>query len=252
MTTPPPAITLTLTYYKCRFGRRELDALFATAAQGFAPDELSFSHERHSRTFTANCLDDLIAAVCAAPLPGDPDEWTNLTFKATDPTGRRTVTLSLRRGSVDCEVTGTDATLVYGADAQIRLFIEDVSIGGVPPIETSSIKKQFAWACALTFFVGNSLWTTLMVSALTPGMQVHDYAVIILGALLCLIFLGATGRLAIQRRADRPVLEVVHELPTGTSWQRLQPIEKLTAYAVAVAAIAAVGTLVSAGTDVFK
>lgn len=53
-------------------------------------------------------------------------------------------------------------------------------------------------------------------------------------------------------RAGRGRLSVTGELPAGTWWKALSTAEQLSAVGLLVAALATLGTLVSAGADVFK
>ncbi|MEU9272739.1 hypothetical protein AB0E04_46245 [Streptomyces sp. NPDC048251] len=252
----PPAINLSTHLYRCRLGQRELDALFTVAGQGFQPGEIEFSHERHSRTFTAPTLADLVSDVRAAPLPGDPDTWNNLTFTATDPAGRRTVTMVLSPKKVTTTVTGTDATLVYGTDTQIRLYLVDDAIGGRTSrkgpsspslLGTLIVGVAIIFVLALAFSkaadggkTGESIKNFL--DAAGPFI-VTGYGLLGLGAMLHTAALGL---------GSRGVLAPTRLLPTGGVWNRLSTMEKMTGIGVFVAALAAAGTLISAGTDLFK
>jgi hypothetical protein len=252
----PPAINLSTDLYHCRLGRRELDALFTVAGQGFQPNEIKISHERHNRTFTEATLTDLEATVRAAPVPGDPDTWNNLTFTATDPAGRRTVTMSLSPKKVTTTVTGTDATLVYGTDAQIRLFLVHDTIGG-----QTSPKRMPSPSLTGTIIVGMLLICVLAVAWAKAakggdaGESMKDLIdasgpFIVTG--YALLALGAFLHTAAVLRSSRGVLAPTRFLPTGGVWRRLSTMEKLTGVGVFVAALAAAGTLISAATDLFK
>ncbi|MER5778357.1 hypothetical protein ABT144_29505 [Streptomyces sp. NPDC002039] len=254
-----PNINLVTHLYRCRLGRRELDALFTVAGQGFQPGEVELSHERHSSTFTAATLTDLVSVVRAAPLPGDPDAWDNLTFRATDPTGRRTVTLTLSPKRVTTAVSGSDATLVYGSDSQIRLFLLDGAVGGRPsPALGSSLGP--AYVVLLFSVVTISMLWSAFVGATRDDIGNMSRRMGILiersGSLLMAgyTFLGLCMVLHMLASVwvRRGVLAPTRVLPTGGIWSRLTAMEKITAAGVLVAAVAGVGTLISAGADLFK
>lgn len=246
MTNPP--VTLPLTSYGCRLGRRELDSLFTTASQGFVSTEIEVSHERHSRVFSAPSLAELIAAVQAAPLPGNPEEWDNIKFTATDPSGGRTVTMHLTPQMVSATVTGTDANLVYGTHTQIRIFLEDKTIGGrdSPVSEPRrQLRKSLTGLAVFGFMtVYGVFWYTPEPGAAPPPLT-------FLGLIMTAIF-GFAVKEWLQDRTSRGCLEPTRNLLVGSLWSRLPMMERLTAIAAMIAAVAAIGTLVSAGSDFFK
>ncbi|WP_159002227.1 hypothetical protein [Streptomyces sp. NRRL B-3229] len=253
--TTPPNISLSTILHRCRLGRRELDALFTVAGQGYQPNEIVFRHFRHSRTFSAPTLADLIADVQAAPLPGDPNHWDNLSFTATDPAGRRTVTMSLSPKKVVTTVSGNDATLVYGTDAQIRLFLVDDAIGGrtspkAPPsgplnwVLVAGIALIFILALALSFEVDGG-----------PAGDSVNKALEASGPFIVIGY-GLLGFLAAVHGAanvwvSRGVLAPTRSLPTGGVWSRLAMPERIAVVGLLVAVAGSVGTLISAGTDLF-
>ncbi|MFD0432027.1 hypothetical protein ACFQ60_47020 [Streptomyces zhihengii] len=151
--TTPPGINLSTKMRYCRLGRRQLDALFTVASQGFQPSEVAVSHTRHNHTYTAGTLGALIAVVTAAPLPSPVDAWDNLRFTATDPSGRRSIEMDLSAKEVSTAVRGSDATLVYGAETQIRLFLQDKSVGGLPHGAQPGMPRGVAWFTAVAGFV---------------------------------------------------------------------------------------------------
>ncbi|QKZ18808.1 hypothetical protein [Streptomyces chartreusis] len=263
MTTQPPAITLKHTYYRCRLGRRQLDGLFATASAGFSTDAVEISTERHNRIFRAPALDHLVAAVRSAPLPGDPDQWSNLTFTAQEASGKCAVSVQLMPEHVEVTVTGLDPTWVYGADAQIRLFLEDEAVGG------SSKSRSEAHRKMRSAMGGAFLWTFMIVYAVVwyPGSRVGappgatgaewvnkplPLGSLLVLAMVALYFAVRTVQHWARDRAGRGRLAVTGELPAGTWWKRLSTAEQLSAVGLLVTALATLGTLVSAGADVFK
>ncbi|WP_141753634.1 hypothetical protein [Streptomyces agglomeratus] len=253
----PPSINLSTHLYRCRLGRRELDALFTVAGQGFQPGEIEFSHERHSRTFTAPTLTDLVATVSAAPVPGDPDTWDNLTFTATDPAGRRTVTMLLSPKKVTTTVTGSDATLVYGADAQIRLFLLDDAIGGRTSPKAKP-PRSLTWSLIIgvvLIFVLSGVLSVAVDADLEMKASIKStieaWAPFISYGYILLSLLAVLHAVAL-RRVTRGVLTPTRTLPTGGVWSRLSTMEKFTVVGVLVTAAAAVGTLISAGADLYK
>lgn len=238
----PPEITLARIYYGCRLGRRELDSLFTVASQGFQSSSIRLSHQRHNRTFTATTLTDLIAAVQAAPLPGNPDVWTNLTFTAADSGGRCGVTMRITDQEVDVTTTGTEPTWVYGLDVQIRIFLMNTAVGGrlSPKPESNRYADIFLlFASLFTLFVVRGTFGPY--SLLWVGFLAGTAVVMVL----------RLTRDGVKSRASRARLVPVRDLPTGSMWQRLAPIEQITAVGVVVAAVAAVGTLASAASDLF-
>ncbi|WP_143052010.1 hypothetical protein [Streptomyces sp. 2131.1] len=263
MTTQPPAITLKHTYYRCRLGRRQLDGLFATASSGFSTDAVELSTESHNRTFRAAALDDLVAAVRSAPLPGNPDQWSNLTFTAKEASGRCAVSVQLTPEHAEVTVTGSDPTWVYGADAQIRLFLEDEAVGG------SSKSRSEAHRKMRSAVGGVFLWTFVIVYAVVwyPGSRVGappgatgaewvnkplPLSSLLVLAMFALYFAVRAVQQWARDRAGRGRLAVTGELPAGSWWKTLSTAEQLSAVGLLAATLATLGTLVSAGADVFK
>ncbi|MFF2402693.1 hypothetical protein [Streptomyces goshikiensis] len=263
MTTHSSAITLKHVYYRCRLGRRQLDALFVTASAGFGGSGIEYSTERNSRTFRAPTLGELVDAVRSAPLPGDPDKWDNLAFVAKEPSGKCAVTLLLDQERVEVSATGSDPTWVYGADAQIRIFLEDEAVGG------GSARRSEARRRTLNAALGVLLWGFLLVYAVAwfpgstagapPGATGPEWvnkplpmgSLAILAA-FPLYFAVKAVRFWARDRAEAARLAVTGEVPDGRWWKTLTTTERLTAVGVLVAILAALGTLVSAGADVFK
>lgn len=266
MTTHSSAITLTPKYYRCRLGRRQIDNLFETASAGLNPGSVEVSTERDNRTFTAATLDDLVHAVREAPLPSDPDQWANLAFTAKDAADKCAVTMHLAPDHVDVSVSGSDPTWVYGADAQIRLFLENEAVGGSSKPRSEAHRKMrsasaggFLWTFVLVYAV---VWFPGSTAGAPPGakgealdMYVNKPLAPASLSILAVIALYFAIR-AIQHWArDRVLkgrLEVTSELPGGGWWRTLSTTEQLTAAGVLVAMLAALGTLISAGADVFK
>ncbi|WP_097977895.1 hypothetical protein [Streptomyces sp. gb14] len=254
MTTP--MLNLNSRLFRCRLGAQELAALFTVASQGFQPGEIEFSHERHNRTFTARTLADLISAVQAAPLPGDPDRYDNLAFTATDPAGRRTVAMRLTPQAVATRITGTDATLVYGTDSQIRLFLTDEAIGGQA---SSNARAKGFFERQVASNMGLLLLSTLVVGTAIKNaddsQQVLDAARTPATAMMW-IFVAVNiclfGHDAVVARVTRGVLAPTRTLPSGNFWERLNSGERIAYAGVLVAILAATGTLISAGADVLK
>ncbi|MFE3676111.1 hypothetical protein [Streptomyces griseus] len=254
MTTP--TLNLSHRLYRCRLGAQELAALFTVASQGFQPGEIEFSHERHSRTFTARTLADLISDVQAAPLPGNPDQYDNLTFTATDPAGRRTVVMKLTPQAVATRITGIDATLVYGTDSQLRIFLTDEAIGGQKS-RTARAKGFFERQIATNMGL-------LLVSAVVVGTAVKDVdnseqvldSIRTPATAMMWVFLAVNiclfGHDAVVARVTRGVLAPTRTLPSGNFWDRLNSGERIAYAGVLVAILAATGTLISAGADVLK
>ncbi|MFC9268973.1 hypothetical protein ACFTXJ_14520 [Streptomyces zhihengii] len=254
--TTPPVINLSTKVWDCRLGRQQLDALFTVASQGFQPAEVEVSHTRHNHTYTAGTLGDLIAAVTAAPLPSPIDKWDNLRFTATDPTGRRSVEMALARKEVSVEVKGSDATMVYGTETQIRLFLQDEAVGGHPAGTTLPLPRLWVWMGALCVLVMLYLTVslTVMYGGGEVGAMVESALFLSLGPLVVVLLLALFSmvlHMFIYARSTRALLVPTRDLPTGSAWSRLGAIEKITAVGVGVAAVAAIGTLLSAGADVF-
>ncbi|MEU0190129.1 hypothetical protein ABZ250_09770 [Streptomyces afghaniensis] len=264
MTTQPPAITLKHAYHRCRLGRRQLDGLFAIASSGFSADAVEFSTERHNRTFCAATLDHLVTAVSSAPLPGDPNHWDNLTFTAKEVSGKCAVRVELAPEVVEVAVTGTEPTWVYGADAQIRLFLEDEAIGGTTSSRSEERRKMRSEASMAFFLTGLVVYAVVWfpgsrMSSAPPGATGPEWenkpvplpGLIFLAA-LALYAAGNAVRHWARDRAGRGYLAVTGELPSGSWWKTLSTAEQLSAVSVLIAVLAALGTIVSAGADVFK
>jgi hypothetical protein len=197
-----------------------------------------------------------VSTVRAAPVPGDPDTWDNLTFKATDPAGRRTVTMELSPKEVKTTVTGTDATLVYGTDAQIRLFLVDDTIGGrtSPKFPATML---MVWTVIVGVFIIMSLAVALAEVAKggETGESMKNFLAgagpfIVTG--YALLGLSAVLHAMALVWVNRGALAPTRVLPTGGIWSRLSTMEKITGVGVLVAAVGVGGTLISAGTDLFK
>ncbi|MEY2226868.1 hypothetical protein [Streptomyces sp. BF23-19] len=263
MTTHSSAVTLKHAYYRCRLGRRQLDALFVTASAGFGESGIEYSTERNSRTFRAPTLIDLVDAVRSAPLPGDPDKWDNLAFVAKDSSGKCAVTLQLDQEQVEVSIIGSDPTWVYGADAQIRIFLEDGAVGGGSARRSDARRKSQSAALGALFWV---FWLLYAVAwypgskvGAPPGATGDEWvnkplptsSLAVLAAIGLYFALKALQFWA-RDRAGAGRLAVTGEVPDGRWWKTLTTTEQLTAIGVLVAILAALGTLISAGADVFK
>src|SRR5262245_10912187 len=123
--TPPQQTTQRLVFYKCRLGRRELDRLFAVASEGTPVDSVNVSTQRANTRFRQPSIGELVDAVEQANVPGDRDVWSNLALEAGDIEGARYIRISIDLQRAEVEVSGEDATWVYGQAARLReLFIE--------------------------------------------------------------------------------------------------------------------------------
>ncbi|MET7906174.1 hypothetical protein ABZS86_33830 [Streptomyces sp. NPDC005355] len=199
----------------------------------------------------------------SAPLPADPDQWSNLTFTAKEASGKCAVTAQLTPERAEVIVTGSDPTWVYGADAQIRIFLEDDAVGGSSKPRSEANRKM------RSAVGGVVLWTFMIVYAVVwypgshagapPGATGSEWANKPLSpgslsvlAVIALYFAVRAVQQWARDRAGKGRLAVTGELPAGSWWKTLSTSEQLSAVGLLVAVLATLGTLVSAGADVFK
>ncbi|MGW2339100.1 hypothetical protein [Streptomyces sp. NPDC001661] len=253
-------------YYGCRFGRGQLNRMAEIMEDGLPPGSVTFETRFGTYRFEASTLAQLVADVTSSPDVAVPDQWDNLTIKAPGPGAGTGVTVAIDgdRTAVTVEAQA-HATWAYGLEARLRVFLTTQAAGRYEsrssPEGRELRKESFftaLWAAALWYGIfvlpGHKSRVTLDngEQALTqPAGPVPKYQLALFAVLFLWSAKDAVGAF-IRLKTGRPILFVQAELPTGTAWSRLSSMDRTAVAAVIVAAVAMIGTLVSAGADVLK
>ncbi|MGW0543312.1 hypothetical protein ACWD0D_23760 [Streptomyces griseoincarnatus] len=266
MTTPPPQQTeLRRVYYQCRLGRSELDRLFAVAAEGIPDTGITVSTQRGDTRFRQSDLSSLLDAVSQANVPGDPNQWSNITFEAEGENESRKVSIAIDQERVEMHLAGSDATWAYGQKARLEKLLEGAGgltkarrdkqdrdnaliasgitsamlsgIAVVYPLAYGKPKSRddFVATCLEQFSNrrdGLPLWVTVTAAILFLGLAVA-------------FFVSAM----LKRRMIASALVVNGEVSTGSWWSNMSTSNKVAIIGLPIALMAAIATSVSALTD---
>ncbi|MFE0330226.1 hypothetical protein ACFW08_26185 [Streptomyces sp. NPDC058960] len=241
-------------YYQCRLGRDDLDRLFAVASDGISPGGVQISTIAGNTRYWEATLTELVAAVRTGT-PEVGHDWTNISLKAETPSGERSVTITLDKERAELNVAGADSTWVYGQTARLEAFLTAHGAAMSSPKYEMKVSLAFlAFFCAFGYF-----WLTrgghvesaeecIKKAQAARGNQVYINAAI--GAMLAVGVLGVLFKV-FKERASRARLLIDGSIPAGSWWARLTVSEKIATIGIPVAALATIGTLVSAASDVF-
>ncbi|MFE4610958.1 hypothetical protein ACFRK5_21830 [Streptomyces niveus] len=240
-------------FYQCRLGKDDIEHMFSMAREGIAAPEIEVSTVAGHTRYWGESLSAVVANVQAsAPEVGE--NWSNLSLIAKTDAGERAVSISLEKERTVVDIAGTDATWVFGQGARLEKYL--TSRGGVAssPSYENRISLLF-----LAFFVGLGIfWFTRKDGVETVEECVRKtkeaadnqpyvnalFAFFLLAAILFCLYQ------ALKRRASRAQLMVESNVNSGTWWARLSTAEKLAAIGVPIAALASLGALASAASDI--
>ncbi|MFJ9854982.1 hypothetical protein [Streptomyces sp. NPDC101150] len=191
-----------------------------------------------TRTFHQEHSDAVLASTAAL------SKLVNITRPCQDAERRVRIDIDLER--VEVHVSGEDATWVHGRRAVLEQILR--KSGGHEPG-----KGRSRWSGNL--LGGGVLMAVLVVMARTVGPLIDPaeyedldpHVSLVLGRVsMAMIFVGGLGTW-ITRRAQRPLLLVTGEVPTGSWWSRLSPNEKFAAVAAGAGVVSAIAAVFNGG-----
>jgi hypothetical protein len=233
-----------LDFWTYRVGRSHLDRILSIAAEGFNADQLEFTTERSGTRMTRPTLEELISAVAASSLPGDPNSWDNLRFEAYG--DRRTVSIDISELMLRVSVSGPDATWVHGQIARFKAILDPIA-GEVHPATKRS-------RTALRLGTAASILAAVIVSFLLkssrPEMQYPEVISVTLTVSTMILGGAFTLSLGGNNKSQR-LLSVTGEITDRKWWQGLSTANKIALGAFVVAAVSAIAASVSAFADVW-
>ncbi|MBL1083078.1 hypothetical protein JK359_13975 [Streptomyces actinomycinicus] len=241
MTVHENRITSVGTYYNYRVGMSQLDRLFGIASEGFDAESIIFETTQGDTSLRRDTLASLVSGV-ASLVPGNPN-WSNLSFRATQ--GTRDVSVRFTRYDVSVSVSATDPTWVYGQAARLRAILRAVADERAPA-ERASRTATFAGLISMAL-LGLLIILSMLAGAelaLDEGTPGRFMTGVIAGTLIATIS-GLTATASVNRSILNPTGEVPHE----NWWSRRNAMEKISLAGAVIAAAAAVGTLISAYSD---
>lgn len=219
MTSPTRETSVHHIYKECRFGRSDVDRLFALVIEGIPPGSVRISSQHHATLFTAGSLDDLISEITRANVPRPSDPWPNLSLDAHDPSGGRTVHVSIDSERTEVKFSGRDETWVRGQAARVRVLV--ASVGGWDAVEANSYTMK-----VLLRTLGR--WARLAAAMMMLVALLHPLGPF--GSLFTVAFGYFGVKVLVQwfsRRANRPVLLVNSEVPSGSWWSRMSMTDRI-------------------------
>lgn len=251
--TPNQQTDVRKVYYQCRFGQNELERMFSMACEGISSPDVQVSTVVGSTRFWDSNLAGLIATL-ESGTPESSEKWTNISMEAKDPTTERSASIAIDTERTEFNISGSDATWVYGQTARLEAFLGARGAVRNSPKYEAKISLIFA-----TFFIGmGAFWAfgdqgsesadeCIKRAAESEGNQLAFN--IAMGLLLSFGILFILFQF-LKRRALRAQLRINGAVADGTWWSRLSTGEKNAAIGIPIAALAAVGALVSAASDV--
>ncbi|WP_223733061.1 hypothetical protein [Streptomyces purpurogeneiscleroticus] len=236
-----PATTLKNTYKNCRLGRSDLTELFARATGHIPSTHVTVTTEHNNTRWTADSLSDLINSVTSASSYDSHVPWDNLQFRAEVPGGELEVLIDITPKWLHVRVEGTNDILVHGQQARIELFLRNrgASEAQEPHRQRTAVLTTVA-VCAVSVLV---VWGSLPQG---PLVDPRVATIVVFGCSLAALTLTLPP-LFFSRRAK---LDVLQDIPRGSTWRRLTPMERATVIGLYVTALGVVGTVASGVVDV--
>ncbi|MEV5463066.1 hypothetical protein [Streptomyces sp. NPDC002788] len=231
-------------FYTYRVGRSHLDRLFSIATEGFPPNRISFETERSGTRLTRSTLEELVSAVAASSLPGDPNAWENLSFNAYG--DGKDISIDINHHWFRASVSGPDATWVHGQAARLKAIVESTA-GEIRPWE---LRHRRAAKIGFSAGVLTALSTLIILRASQekPGMEETVTGATTMGAFIAFLvwIIGTAGK-----GKKRTHLSATEELSDAKWWQDLSVTEKIALGGLGVTAVAAIAASLSAYADVW-
>ena len=225
----PPVIARTATYHHTRVGRTELDKLLRVAGEAAPAGTVSVSCTVGSAQLQEDTLDDLIAARAALPHVSDRTPWTELTLERDEGTARY-VGVELKDGVVTVTVRSVDPIWTHGQAHRLGEILEEAH-GAVRRRSRVALIGQLALATILGAGIG---------FAYVSAAEKHDVAYYgIGGGAWANLLLGgaALAREWVNGRGDRPVLNVLGDVPWGSALSRLSIANRIGLASVVIAGL---------------
>ncbi|WP_141698447.1 hypothetical protein [Streptomyces lushanensis] len=233
-----------LQFHTYKVGRSLLDRLFAVASEGVNPEQLEFSTTRSGTTFTRKSLEELVSAVAASPTPGDPEIWSELDFSYYEI--ERSVRIDFSTLGVRVSIRSGDATWVHGQAARIRALLEPVAGEERPWV------KQSRTARRIGLVAGGLAWVAAFFALRENVERIDGWLAASASILIASVVFAVINLLGVSGKVkSKAQLNVVGEIADGGWWKNLDTMERVAFGALLVTAVAAVGTLGSAYSDLW-
>ncbi|MFF4430629.1 hypothetical protein ACFYZ4_15840 [Streptomyces sp. NPDC001513] len=242
MTLPSQQTEMRLLFYRCRIGRSDLDRIFGVASESIPAASVEFSTQMASTRYRQQTLADLVDAIQIANPAPISTAWGNLRLEASDDSLRRQVAVLIEEDRVSVELSGGDATWVYGQAARLREILGD--LGGSEDSRPSGMKGAIAKGAVVAIFLFG-YWIQI---ARTPRSEIKllDMPLAVIASVVAI---SVVCNSLVQNWMDRAVLDVVDEVRRGFWWTRLTAALKVSVATAAAGVVAALAAIVSALPD---
>ncbi|MGW1760990.1 hypothetical protein [Streptomyces mirabilis] len=252
MTVTPQRVSLSEAFTSCRLGRADLKRVTEIATDGLNAAGVEVSTEHNNVSYEAGNIDDLIDSVRASLNYDDRVPWTSFAIHGSDGhfpsdlSANRYVSIVVTKDSVRLLFAGADHIWVHGQLARTQLFL--VNRNG---------KKESGLRTALLerFSVVEAFSTVAWLVILPVLLQCKSVTLLYLAvSLFPFLVVWHFFRLFVkvaERSTARGRISFTEDVPSGNIWQRMDLPNKILFLTLVVGAVAAVGTVVSAGVDLF-
>ncbi|MEV6199276.1 hypothetical protein AB0M64_04815 [Streptomyces sp. NPDC051771] len=261
MTTTAQETRLHKTFVSCRLGRTDLRRLTEIATDGIEASGVKVSTKHNNVSFEAADIDVLIDEVQGSRgyddrVPWEQYEVSGKVWEGPSLGFLRSLTLSVRSDEVRMHIAGADHIWVHGQAARIQLFLANRNgRERERPFQRDRQRSaQFAVSIALLawFYIFSAsqiylrskpngenaeFWSDAALYSAIPALATLTWSLVL--------------RL-VERTSKKGKVNFTEDVPIGSIWQRMDWQTRILALTLVVAGIAAIGTLASAGADVFK
>ncbi|MGA5405782.1 hypothetical protein ACPCSC_00755 [Streptomyces lavendulocolor] len=243
-------------YYQCRLGRSDLDRMFVIACEGIETPAIRVSTVAGSTRFWEATLQGLLSAVQAGA-PEVNERWSNVALEAGSPSGERSVSIQIDTERAEFNVSGSDATWVYGQAARLEKFlIARGAVSNSPRYEAiiSSLFAAIFLGTGIAWILGGWSEGKTMAECVAEIEEAKGNVTVVNWSFAALLTfgLGIVTFQVLKRRALKAQLRVASEIPEGSWWSRLTIAEKIAAVGIPISGFATFGTLVSAASGIFS
>ncbi|MFF7846282.1 hypothetical protein ACFZDF_01700 [Streptomyces sp. NPDC007910] len=243
------------TFFHFRLGEAELISLFSIATEDIAPSDVSISTRIENIRFSEDSFTDLKAAVQASHLANRNRPWPNITLETQPGATARSVRVDLSTDVAHISVSGSETNWVHGRNARLNEFMlahggSQTSRKDEPKVLLLFLAMFAAIAYFWLFRTQDPETAQECITRAKESLENQD----LFNWVMAVLIVGSLAGLAIlwlKYRASKAVLAATGSVPTGSWWQRLSTSDKIILIGVPIAALAAIGALMSGFSDVF-
>ncbi|MGW1775688.1 hypothetical protein [Streptomyces sp. NPDC002104] len=242
MTLPSQQTEMRLLFYRCRIGRSDLDRIFGVASESIPVESVEFSTQMASTRYRQPTLAGLIDAIQIANPAPISTAWGNLRLEASVDSLQRRVVVLIEEDRVSVELSGGDATWVYGQAARLREILG--ALGGSEDSRPGGMKGAIAKGSVMAVVLV-AYWIQI---ARTPRSEIAllDMPIAVIASVLVI---SVASNSLVQNWVDRAALDVVDEVQRGFWWTRLTAPLKVSVATAVAGVVAALAAIVSALPD---